>query len=154
MATKMMGRERLARRMARLPAAVKAHIRDGLEDSAKLINGMQRRLAPVDDGDLIKTITWRWGNENRIAYAIGGAAAPMQIRLTAGGQVGGVDVRYAHIVEFGSAPHVVGGLYAGAMHPGTPPQPFFFGPYRANKRRVKSRMKRAFKRAVAASAGP
>lgn len=150
----MQGRERLARRMARLPKTVKAHIREGLEDSAKSITSMQRRLAPRDEGDLEKTITWRWGDENRIAYAIGGAAAPMQVRITAGGRVNGVDVRYAHIVEFGSAPHVVGGIFAGAMHPGTPPQPFFFPSYRAQKRSTKNRMRRAFRKAIAASAGP
>lgn len=31
---------------------------------------------------------------------------------------------HAHLVEFGTAPHINGGLFAGSQHPGTAPQPF------------------------------
>lgn len=35
-----------------------------------------------------------------------------------------VKAPYAHFLEFGTAPHIVGGLFAGAQHPGTAPKPF------------------------------
>lgn len=31
---------------------------------------------------------------------------------------------HAHLVEFGTGPHINGGLFAGSQHPGTTPQPF------------------------------
>lgn len=31
---------------------------------------------------------------------------------------------HAHLVEFGTAPHINGGKFAGSKHPGTAPQPF------------------------------
>ena len=39
--------------------------------------------------------------------------------------VGPVEtVFYSHLVEFGTAPHINGGIFAGSKHPGTRPQPF------------------------------
>lgn len=32
--------------------------------------------------------------------------------------------RHGHLVEFGTAPHVLGGVFAGSMHPGSAPRPF------------------------------
>lgn len=68
----------------------------------------------------------------------------MSVTITAGNS----QVRYAHLVEFGTAPHKVGGMFEGAMHPGTAPQPFFYPAYRLNKRKIKSRINRAIKRAL------
>ena len=52
---------------------------------------------------------------------------------------------YAHIVEGGSAPHLNKGQFAGTQHPGTPPQPFFYPPFRL----LLTRAKRRFGRAIA-----
>lgn len=35
-----------------------------------------------------------------------------------------VEAFYARFVEFGTAPHINGGRFAGTMNPGTPPRPF------------------------------
>ncbi|OJY34644.1 MAG: hypothetical protein BGP11_08490 [Rhodobacterales bacterium 65-51] len=35
-----------------------------------------------------------------------------------------VRAPHAHLVEFGTAPHINGGKFAGSQHPGTAPQPF------------------------------
>lgn len=40
---------------------------------------------------------------------------------------------HAHLVEFGTAPHVNGGMYSGTQHPGTAPQPFARPAWDANK---------------------
>ena len=69
---------------------------------------------------------------------------------------GNTFVRYAHLVEFGTAPHAQGGKFAGTMHPGTPAKPFFYPMYRLGKKRAKSRITRGVNRAakkVAAGGG-
>lgn len=35
-----------------------------------------------------------------------------------------VKAPHAHLVEFGTGPHINGGLFAGTQHPGTSPKPF------------------------------
>lgn len=61
--------------------------------------------------------------------------------------VGNSKVRYAHLVEFGTAgPYTVGGLYAGARHPGIRAQPYFFPAYRLIRKRHRGRVTRAINR--------
>jgi HK97 gp10 family phage protein len=146
--TKWIGREKVRRRFKALPDAVQAKVRDSLAKSAVEISRAQKRLAPVEDGDLRASLTWRWATGEKIKYAFGSSAkGTFGVLVTAGN----TKVRYAHIVEFGSAPHKVGGIFKGAQHPGTSPQPFFFPAYRAARRRVRARNRRALKAAVAAS---
>lgn len=61
---------------------------------------------------------------------------------------GNSGVRYPHLVEFGTRAHVAGGEFAGAKHPGTPAQPFFFPAYRLIRRKQKGRATRAINQAV------
>jgi HK97 gp10 family phage protein len=58
------------------------------------------------------------------------------------------DAFYAHMVEFGTDPHINGGKFAGTQHPGTNPQPFFLPAWRATKKPVRSRISRAVSKAV------
>ncbi|MFC3059512.1 HK97-gp10 family putative phage morphogenesis protein [Paenirhodobacter populi] len=44
-----------------------------------------------------------------------------------------VKAPYAHLVEFGTAPHKAGGMFKGADHPGTAPQPFIRPAWDGNK---------------------
>jgi len=131
-------RERLKRRFDRLPGLTKQYVFDALQLGADEIVAMQKRLAPVDDGDLQDAIHWEVARRSSEIRAL---------RIRAGNG----RVRYAHLVEFGVAPHRVGGRFKGAMHPGTQAQPFFFPAYRALKKRVRARIRRAFKKAVLAS---
>ncbi|MGE0828944.1 MAG: HK97 gp10 family phage protein [Hyphomonadaceae bacterium] len=154
MTTRFLGREKLKRRLQRLPAKVQNELRSEFAKGAQDIVAMQKRLAPIGEGSnkgaLRRSITWSWGTARKIKYAQGGTrGGPLALRITAGN----AEVRYAHIVEFGSAPHVVGGLFKGAMHPGTAPQPYFFSAYRARKKSFKARQRRAFRKAIIASKG-
>jgi HK97 gp10 family phage protein len=148
--TRWIGREKLKRRLLKLPQEAQQKLRTEFAAGAQDIVAMQKRLVAVDGGDLRDSITWNWGDAKKIAYSQGDSAGgPLSIRISAGN----TRVRYAHIVEFGAAPHVAGGIFKGAKHPGAPAQPFFYPAYRAKKKAFKSRQRRAFRKAIAASRG-
>lgn len=118
--------------------------------SAEEIAAFQRRLVPVKSGKLRNSISVNKGGRGP-KYSQGSgmkandkADPDLTVTITAGN----TDVRYAHLVEFGTAPHEVGGLYAGAQHPGSKPQPFFFPPYRAYRKRARGRSSRAMKAVI------
>lgn len=62
--------------------------------------------------------------------------------------VGGPDARDAAWLEHGTRPHIVGGQFAGAVHPGTAPQPFFFPGWRAKRNVVRKMLREAIRDAV------
>lgn len=153
MATKLEGRKRLLAKMAALPAEVRSAIKQALAEGADEITDMQKRLAPVKTGDLRNSIVQTWGG-HRVRYsslnATAGAGDPdLTVRISAGNS----KVRYAHLIEFGTAPHINGGKFVGSQHPGTKAQPFFYPPYRALRKRVKSRITRATTKAAKKVAG-
>lgn len=144
---KMENRERLLRKMAAIPEEIRKAMKDAIAAGADEIVGMQRRLAPVKTGALRASIVATFGGSGPAHASVGGGGggdSDLSVRITAGNS----GVRYAHLVEFGTAPHVVGGIYKGALHPGSVAKPFFYPGYRALKRRVKSRITRATKKAI------
>jgi len=146
--SKLEGRARLLAKMAALPAEVRSAIKQALAEGADEITDMQKRLAPVKSGELRDSIkqTWGGGRERYSSLnATSGAGDPdLTVRISAGN----TKVRYAHLIEFGTRPHINGGKFAGTLHPGTRAQPFFYPAYRALKRRVKSRITRATTKAA------
>lgn len=115
--------------------------------SAHEIAELQYALAPVDDGDLRNSIEVTPPGSMTPQYSQPGGqqmAAFGQAFITAGN----TRVRYAHLVEHGTAPHDNAGLYAGTRHPGTAAQPFFFPAWRALRKRAKSRIANAIAKAV------
>lgn len=144
--TRVRGREALKRRLRALPAVVLLDVRDGLAAAAKDVTDMQKRLAPVRDGDLRDSIQFNFGDQKRVRYSQGsrGVKDALTVRITAGNS----RVRYAHLVEFGAAPHIAGGLFKGAQHPGAPAQPFFYPAYRSRKKAAASRIKRVMRKSA------
>lgn len=67
-----------------------------------------------------------------------------------------VKAPYAHLVEFGTAPHINGGRFAGSRHPGTAPQPFARPAWDAEKdatlRRISEELRKHIDKAVKAQA--
>lgn len=55
------------------------------------------------------------------------------------------------LLEFGTAPHLIGGLFAGSEHPGSQAQPHVFPTWRANRNNVKKRVRKALNKTVKAS---
>lgn len=124
------GLDRLKRRLARMPAHVKRATKAAIDQGAAEVVSMQKRLAPVDDGDLqgsIQAIPGR--HELSTMIVAGGAATTRPVRE---GQ--SVTYDYALAQEFGTDR--------------MPANPFFYPSYRALRRRVKSRITRAMKKAI------
>ena len=135
------GRERLKKRFKKLPPLAKEEARKGMQAGANEIVAMMKRLAPRgDSGNLVESIHWMWTKVRGAGGLIG-----LKIRAFS------AKVRYAHLVEFRTAPHKQGGRFKGTMHPGTKPQPFFYPSYRALKKRYLNLQRRDFRKAIAAS---
>lgn len=145
MATKVIGADRLARKLKRLPKAVEAEIKAAMEKGADEIVAMAQSLAPVGDGTLWESIGWTYGDAPKGSIALASAKAG-NIAITV--YAGNDEAFYARWVEFGTSPHEQGGIYAGTEHPGTSQQPFFYPAYRKSRRRIKGRVTRAINKAA------
>ncbi|MFC4172640.1 HK97-gp10 family putative phage morphogenesis protein [Microvirga sp. GCM10011540] len=147
---KVRNREKLLRKLAALPQKVRDHVGPAIRQGADEIVAMQKRLAPKDSGALARSIQAVRGSytpENANVRGVGttGEGDPdLTVHIVAGN----AEAWYARLVEFGTAPHENKGKFAGTQHPGTRPQPYFYPPVRALRRRVKSRITRATKKAA------
>lgn len=144
-AVTIMGLARLDRKLRKLPEAAAAAIREAMESGAKEIVAMMKRLAPEDSGDLRDSIGWTWGKKPKYAQAMAVAKSKLAGQLTLTIYAGNAKVRYAHLVEFATAPHINGGLFAGTGHPGTKAQPFFFVSWRALRKPAKAKIGKAIR---------
>lgn len=143
----MKGLDKLNRKLKAIPKAARDEARRSVVLGANEIAALQRNLSPIDDGNLKDSIRVTNPGETTPPYSQPGGsrtAGPEQAIVTAGN----TKVRYAHLVEFGTAPHVNGGQFAGTEHPGTAPQPFFWPGYRALRTRVKGRITRSINKAI------
>ncbi|MCG7507063.1 HK97-gp10 family putative phage morphogenesis protein [Mesorhizobium retamae] len=144
--------DRLGGKFKKIRTKAKAAAVAALRQGAYEIAELQYSLAPVDDGDLRNSIEVTSPGEMTPPYSQPGGrqiAREGQFLITAGN----TKVRYAHLVEYGTAPHVNAGQFPGTLNPGTKAQPFFWPGYRALRKRVKSRVTRAINKAVKDGAG-
>jgi len=154
MAPKIQGLDRLRKKLTALPDKARESIAKAMEQSAAEVVAMAKSLAPVDSGALRDSIGWTWGDAPKGSMTLGTVrqsgkgAGNMVITIFAGGS----DAFWARWVEFGTAPHINGGIYAGSEHPGTRAQPFFYPSWRANRKRVRGRVTRAVNKAARAVA--
>lgn len=118
MATKVNGLEKLKAKLAALPQVAKEEMLVALNVSADELVGMAQRLAPRDQGDLIRSIE----------------KVPGRHELAIKVQAGGKEARHARWVEFGTVK--------------TRAHPFFFPSWRALRRRIKGRTSRASKKSA------
>lgn len=167
MASRLEKRQATLAKMARIPKDVRPALRKAIEDGAGEVVAFQKRLVSVRKGKLRESIKYVMGafKLERSQIAIGqGKAASRDIDgdpdLTATIVAGGKDAYYARWVEFGTQGHslakgarVKSGAKQneGRQHPGTPPKPFFYGPWRASRKKIKSRVTRAVTKAVKSS---
>ena len=148
MGTRLLGLDRLKRKLKRFPAAVEQEIRTAMETGANEIVALAKSLAPVDDGDLQRSIGWTWGDAPEGAMVLGKVKSSRSGNLVITVYAGGGDAFYARFIEFGTAPHTNQGRFAGSAHPGTAAQPFFYPAYRALRRRARSRVTRSVNKAA------
>lgn len=127
------GRERLRKRLAAIPRAVRKAIEPALIATADEIADAMRHLAPRKTGALIDSIAVTGPGEQTPAFSQPGGQQTVPenaVAITAGNNA----VRYAHLVEFGTR----------KAHA----QPFFWPAYRLFKNRAKRRITRAIGKAV------
>lgn len=153
---KIARRQALLKKLAALPSAVRSRVKQALAQSADEIVEAAKRLAPVDDGDLRRSIGSTFGaykaeNANVRGVSTGSEGGDPDLTVTI--HAGDAKAFYAAFVEFGTAPHLNGGRFAGTRHPGSAARPFFYPAYRANRRKVKARISRAMTKAVKEIAG-
>lgn len=102
-------------------------LRRSMRKAAEPMAEMARELAPVRTGKLRESI--------KFGSLLNGSQRKLQRKLTleertaielflGPSYVKGSGGRVGHLVEFGTKPHLNGGLFPGTMHPGTAPQPF------------------------------
>lgn len=141
------GLKELQRKLDRLPVVAKARIREAMEKGADEIVSMMRSLVPTDSGDLRDSIAWTWGRAPKGALTLGKVQS-IGGDLTITVYAGNATAYYSRFVEFGTASHTAGGMFAGATIPTIAASPFFFVSYRANRKKVKSRITRAINKAA------
>ncbi|AHG45125.1 hypothetical protein RLEG12_18605 [Rhizobium leguminosarum bv. trifolii CB782] len=145
--TSIKGLKELQRKLDRLPVVAKTRIREAMERGADEIVSMMRSLVPTDSGDLRDSIAWTYGRAPKGALTLGkvqSVGGDLTITIYAGN----ATAYYSRFVEFGTASHTAGGKFAGATIPAIAASPFFFVSYRANRKRVKSRITRAINKAA------
>lgn len=124
---------RLNRRMRAIPVAVKQAVEPALRQSGIELVETMRALAPEDTGALKESIKYTMPGNSTPPYSQPGGsrvAAENQVLVTAGGE----EVRYPHLVEYGTAD--------------TTAQPFFWPAYRLKKKKLANRIKRSIAKAV------
>lgn len=169
-------RERTLRILSAVPKVVRERLRPVIEAQAAEVVAMQKRLVPAESGALRKSIRWRMGSFEVASSANltagggrrggakgGGLAVKGDPDLTATIVAGDRVAFYARFVEFGTKAHRIrprtrgGSLAIGGRvlapgevvsHPGARPKPFFFGPFRASRKRIKRRVATATGKAV------
>lgn len=147
MTTTIANLKRLQAKLDRLPAKVKARIREAMEAGADEIVALARSLVPARSGALRDSIGWTYGQAPKGALTIG-AVQSVGGDLTITIYAGNSEAFYARWVEFGTQAHVAGGKFSGAAIPAQAARPFFYVSFRSSRKRVKSRITRAINKAA------
>lgn len=145
--------ERLRRKLGeKIPEAMRAEVEKAIIQGGEEMVSVARHLAPKKSGDLAASIVVTKPGESTPAHSQPGGSnvvGPLSAKVTAGN----TNVRYAHLVEYGTQGHPQGGQFQGTQHPGTTAQPFFWPAYRLTRKRIKARIKRAVGKALRDEAG-
>lgn len=122
------------KRMNAIPKAARKAVEPALMKSAYEIVDRMEELAPEDTGDLVGSIAVTGPGQATPPYSQpgGSTVVPENAAVIT---VGNTDVRYAHLVEYGTAR-------------GAPAQPFFWPGFRLGRKRAINRIKRAVGKAI------
>ena len=112
---------RALKKLRAVPVAARKAMRQQLRANAVELVATMKGFAPVEDGDLRESIDWHDTSD----------ASRISVKVTAGSR----KAFYGVWVEFG--------------HGNAAPRPFFWPAYRLKRRRFKSRISRAVKKAIA-----
>lgn len=134
------GMVRLQKRFASIPEDVKTAVRPAIVKQAELMAATMRALVPVRTGSLRDSIVVTPPEASTPPYSQPGGATIVP-EFTAAVTAGDVDVRYAHLVEYG---HKASGFSAVAA----PATPFFWPAVRLHNQKAKKAIKAAIRKAV------
>jgi HK97 gp10 family phage protein len=127
----------LQRRLEAIPAKVRESVQPSLVQSAEELAGIMRQLAPDDPAtdapDLKSSIAVTAPGQSTPPYSQPGGSK-VAGELEAVVTVGNSDVRYPHLLEYGTSKMEA--------------QPFFWPAVRLLQKRIKNRTKRAVAKAV------
>ncbi len=126
---------RLERRLMAIPKKVREDVQPALLRSGHELADAMKRLAEAsrDTGDLIESIQVTPAGQSTPPYSQPGGSKVVPENAVAV-TVGNDDVRYPHLVEYGTEDAAA--------------QPFFWPAYRLFKRRIQRRILRAISKAV------
>lgn len=128
------------------PAEARKAASEALRQNGEEITPVMKRAAPVDDGNLQKSIGWKYGPPPAGTLAALEDKTPdipddLRISLFAGGK----GAPHAHLVHDGTGPRQQkDGSSTGIM----PARPFFFPFIRAYRRKFKNRILRLTRKAL------
>lgn len=137
------------RRMEAVPKAARAAVAPALLKGANDIAAAQRlfAVASKDTGALIDSIAVTGPSQATPPYSQPGGSMVVP-ELSAAVTAGNSDVRYAHLVEFGTRARMMSSGSQASVHPGTAAQPFFWPGFRAARKTALGRIKRAIGKAI------
>lgn len=127
------GLKRFQERMRAIPEDVRKAVKPALVSAADTVADTQRALAPVDSGDLELSIHVTEPGEATPPYSQP-SGSRVADELEAVVTVGDSDVRYPHLVEYGTTK--------------TAAQPFFWPGFRLSRKRAEGKVKRAISKAI------
>lgn len=127
------GLSKFQRRMRAIPLSVRQAVQPALVKGADEIAGMARHLAPEDTGALKASIAVTGPGQQTPPYSQPGGSMTVPENMAAV-TVGNSAVRYAHLVEYGTAEAEA--------------QPFLGPASRLLKKRVGARIKRSISKAI------
>jgi HK97 gp10 family phage protein len=131
------------------PAADKA-LTEVNQNAAEAMAGYALEMAPVKTGALRDSIVVTPPGDIPPLFSQGAKQVPAGSYMVTAGNA---RVRYAHLVEFGTAPHENGGMFKGTQNPGTKARPFFWPSFRLVRKSHKSKASRAINKSVKAVIG-
>ncbi|MDQ0347859.1 HK97-gp10 family putative phage morphogenesis protein [Ancylobacter vacuolatus] len=126
-------RDRLRRRLKAIPAATIAATAPALRKAADQMADTMLQFVPVDTGELAESITVTPAGHTTPPYSQPGGSMSVPANAVAV-TVGNADVRYGHLVEYGTTK--------------APPDPFFWPAVRLHRKKATSSIKRAVAKAV------
>ncbi len=125
--------DRISRKINAIPERLRQRMQPTLMKSAEEVQDLMQRLAPVDDGDLKRSIVITPGGYATPPYSQPGGSRVVPINAVAI-TAGNTDVRYAHLVEHGTRKAA--------------PRRFFWPAVRTLRRRALGRIKREMRKAI------
>ncbi|MCB1511523.1 MAG: HK97 gp10 family phage protein [Hyphomicrobiaceae bacterium] len=127
------GISKLEKRLKAIPQQVREAVQPTLQKQAGGMVSTMRHLVPKDTHALEESIQFTPGGQRTPAYSQPGGSMTVPENMVAI-TVGNTDVRYGHLVEYGT-------MHANA-------QPFFWPAVRLHNKKAKASVKRAIGRAV------